>query len=344
MRNMFKPKYFTGWIVLSVLLVSCSKKDSYNVKGDEGVKFFTNNGSFGNAPLNSISYAVVNHPNPAGNGLLNLSTTIPTTVKIPVYASKPVCEDVIIKAELDNSLIAAYNTANGTNYLAFPAGILKADGLTAKIAKGTTTSVDSITIATDFTGLNTMTEPAYMAPIKLTTVSDPKLGAITTTHTKIAYIVANMEFRQIKYLATTADVQGTLISPRSSWTVNIIGALATTGSITDGSTTTFSRWNASPGDIDINLQTTQNITGLRLYTSNNGTHIPTQMDVWLSNDGINYSLVGSPLRANLTYASSYNYILFYKAIPAKYIRLRLYYTTSTNTQNRRITELDVYAN
>ena len=83
---------------------------------------------------------------------------------------------------------------------------------------------------------------------------------------------------------------------------------------------------------------------MRLYTSNSSTYIPTKVDVYLSNDGINYDLIGSPLKANLTYASSYNYILFYKAFPAKYIRLRLYYSTSTSTNNLRLTEFDVYAN
>jgi hypothetical protein len=92
------------------------------------------------------------------------------------------------------------------------------------------------------------------------------------------------------------------------------------------------------------MQSTKNVTGIRLYTSNNATHIPTQIEVSLSNDGINYDIIGSPLRANLTYASSYNYILFYKAIAAQFVRLRIFYTTSTNTQNTRVTELDVYAN
>lgn len=92
------------------------------------------------------------------------------------------------------------------------------------------------------------------------------------------------------------------------------------------------------------MQEVKNVTAIRLYTSNSSTQIPTQIEVSVSTDGINYTLVGAPLRANLTYASSYNYIVFYKPIPAKYIRLNLFYGTSTNTQNLRVTEFDVYAN
>jgi hypothetical protein len=137
---------------------------------------------------------------------------------------------------------------------------------------------------------------------------------------------------------------GFLITPRTSWAVTFNPAPTTTGSVTDGLTTTFSRWTASPVQVDVNLQTVQNVTGIRLFTATSATYVPTQVDVYLSNDGITYDKIGSPLKANLTYASSYNYILFYKAIQAKYIRLMLSYITNTNTQNYRVVELDVYAN
>lgn len=336
-------KYLTGCLLIASM-VACSKSDSYDITGDPEIKFFTRNETLGNAPLNSITYDVVNYPDVAGNGWLNLSTTLPAAIKVPVYATQPLTEDVTIGAELDNSLVAKYNAAHNTNYATLPAGFLNTSGLSAKILKGKTTSSDSITIATTVTSLNTLTEPAYLVPIKLTTVSNPSVGSITGNNSMVTYIVVNVEFRRIKYLATTADIQGALISPRTSWLISFTPAPATAGNVLDGLTTTFSRFGTSPVQVDVNLQATKNVTGIRLYTSNNATHIPTRVEVLLSTDGINYSLVGSPLRANLTYASSYNYILFYKAIPANYVRLNLYYTTSTNSQNTRLTELDIYAN
>ena len=183
-----------------------------------------------------------------------------------------------------------------------------------------------------------------MVPIKLFSVSNPAVGEITSSETHTTYIMVSVEMRRIKYNALAADAIGTLITPRTGWSIIFTPAPTTTGSVIDGSTTTFSRWAASPVQVDVNLQTARNVTGLRLYTSNNATHIPTQVEVSLSNDGINYDLIGSPLRANLTYATSYNYILFYKPIQAKYIKIRNFYTTSTNSQNLRLTELDVYAN
>jgi hypothetical protein len=342
---MLKAKYSAGCLIIASMFFSCAKDETYDVVGDSEVKFFTNATGAGNAPQNSINYNVVNIPDGASSSLLNLSSTFSGAVKFPVFATKPVSDDVTIGAELDTSLVAAYNAAHGTSYNAFPLGIFSTNGLVAHIPKGANMSTDSISVAADVTGLNKLTQKAYMAPIKLTSVSNKAVGSITSnTGTQIIYVVANVERRRVKYLATTADVIGSLLTPRTAWTASFNQTPTTTGSIFDGSTTTYNKWSASPVQVDVNMQDTKNVTGIRLYTATSATYVPTQVDVYLSNDGINYDLVGSPLKANLTYASGYNYILFYQAIPAKYIRLNLYYSTSTNTQNVRLAEFDVYAN
>lgn len=338
-------KYFIGYMAMVCLLLSCKKNKGYDIAGNPDVLFFTSNTGFGNLPDNSIAYSVVNIPDVAGSGLINLSATLPAMIKFPVFATKPVSQDVKIGAQLDNSLVTAYNSTHNTSYAAFPAGILNTDAMTATIGKNTTTSADSLTIGADLSKLKLLTGITYVAPIKLVSVSDPGVGKITSNSTiQVTYVVVNVEQRKIKYLALAAEAQGTLITPRTDWAVNFTPAPTTVGSVTDALTTTFSRWTASPVVIDINLQSTRNVTGIRLYTSNNATYIPTQVEVSISNDGINYDVIGAPLKADLTYASSYNYILFYKTIAAKYMRLKVSYVTSTNTQNYRMTELDIYAN
>jgi hypothetical protein len=269
-------------------------------------------------------------------------------IKFPVFATKEISQDVEIGAELDNTLIVGYNTSHNTNYAQLPNGLLSSTAFVAHILKGASRSADSISIPIDATKLNLLTGTVYIAPIRLTTVSGLEVGEITYGGTgTVTYIVINVEQRRIKYLALASEAQGTLIATRTSWTLlftPVATSIGGTGSVVDGSTTTYSRWSGSPVLVDVNLQAPQNVTGIRLYTTNSATNIPTQIDVLLSNDGINYDLIGSPLRANLTYANSYNYILFYKAISAKYLRLNVYYSTSTSTNNFRITELDVYAN
>jgi hypothetical protein len=344
--NMLKTKYFIECMLIASVLLSCTKNESFDIKGDPAVIFFTNNLSPGNSPQNAINYSLVNIPDPAGDGLLNLSSTIPGTIKFPVFATRPVNQDVIIGAELDNSLIEAYNAAHNTNYSEFPADMFNTDGLIAHVLKGASSSADSITLISNPTILNTLTKTAYMAPIRLTSVSEPVVGKISSNSTtQVSYIVVTVEQRKIKYLALAAEAQGSLQTPRTSWVTTLSPLpLATVGSVIDGSTATYSRWSASPGQIDVDMQTSKNVTGVRLYTSNSSTYIPTQIYIYLSTNGINYDLIGSPLKANLTYASSYNYILFYEAIQARYIRLVIYYSTSTSSSNRRLAEFDVYAN
>jgi hypothetical protein len=341
-------KYISLGMIAAGMLIACGKKEGYDITGDPQVKFFTNLEALGNAPVNSISYVVVNIPNVAGNDWVNLSTTMPATVRFPVMASAPVSQEVTIGAALDNSLIDKYNAAHGTSYLPFPAGIFNTEALSARIAAGTSISADSISIATNGAGLSTLTGKSYMAPIVLKTVSNPAAGGITSnTAIQVAYVVANVEKRLIRYNTPEAQMTGTLIADRSAWAAVLTPeptTISNGGGILDGSTASYSRWAASPGQVDINMQTAQAVTGIRLRTSTTANMIPTQVEVYLSGDGITYDLIGAPLRADLSYEGGNNFISFYKPIQAKYIRLRLFYSTSNNTQNRRITELDVYAN
>lgn len=342
---MQKAKYFFGYLMITSVFLSCKKNSSYDIVGEPEVKFFMNNTGFGNTPDNSIGYDVINIPDAAGSGLQNLFSTFPDIIKLPVFATKPVSDNVTIAAELNNSLIDEYNAAHNTNYVAFPDNVLDADDLIARIAAGSTTSDDSIAISTDLSALNTLTEESYMAPIELTSVSNPSLGEITSSTTgQVAYIIADVEQRIIEYNADPADAMGSLINPRSSWDVTFTPAPSITGDILDGSTSTYTRWNESPGQVDVNMQTTDDVTGIRLYTTNSSSRRPTQVEVYLSEDGINYDHVGSPEQDDLTFSSGNNYILFYKAVPAKYIRLKLHYSSSGNSQNRRLAEFDVYAN
>lgn len=342
---MLKLKYIIGYMAMTAIF-SCKKDDTADIKGGADTIFFTNNANLGNLPGNSVNYPLVNIPDAASSGWLNLSSGVPATIKIPVYASKPVSREVTITGTVDNSLVANYNAAKKTTYVALPSGILNTQTLSARIEEGKTTATDSISIGVNAADLKTLTEPAYMAAIKLSSVSDAGAGKITTdTALNVVYVVLNVELRQIRYLATTTDIPGTIQS-KTSWAVSFSTAPAATtaGSILDGSTTTYSRWTASPVQVDLDMQASKSVTGFRLYTSTSSTGSPTQIDVAVSDDGITYKALGSPLRANLTYASGYTYVGFYKPIGARYLRLKVYYSTSTSTQNFRIAELDVYAN
>lgn len=344
---MFKPKYMIGCLLLTAAF-SCNKdKDLADKKGSPDTMIFTNNTNTGNMPANSLSFPVLNIPDVNSNGWVNLSSGVPSTIKIPVFASKPVNSEVTVNAEIDNSLVAVYNAAHGTGYVELPAGYLNTQGLMARIPAGQTVSADSISIAVNPADFKSLTSPAYMAPVKLTTISDPAVGKITAdTAIRVAYLVFNIELRQIKYLGTTADITGTLQS-KTTWAVTLNPTpTAVTGSILDGSTSTYSRYTipTSPVQVDLDMQSSKNVTAFRLYSQTSATYTPTQIDVSVSDDGINYKVVGTGLKANLTFASGYAYVVFYKAIAARYVRLNVSYSATVSSSNGRMAELDVYAN
>lgn len=333
---------------MATALFACKKSTHIDVKGDPEVKFFTLIESPANTPANSFSYTALNIPNTGGSGWINSTNSFPSSIKFPVRASKAVGEDVTITAEIDNSLVAAYNEANDTEYQTFPADVFNLEKASATILAGEARSMDSIVIVPDGSKLGPLVAGNYMAAIRLKTVSKPTVGSVTSNEKiNTVYIVSSVEQRQIWYNAGTANITGTLVSPRTSWTASYDPTPVATsgGSIFDGSTGSYQRWpnGTTSGLLTVDMQSARNVSAIRLYTSNNTTYTPTRIDVYLSTDGVNYELMGSPLKANLAYTSSYNYIVFYKPTSARYIRLRLYYSTSTNTQNFRVTEFDVYA-
>lgn len=343
--HMSKLRLIACSLLVFSMLWSCKKDKHYDITGSPDVTFFVNLESPGNAPVNSMNFAITNIPAATG-GLETLSGNIGDAIKFPVLATKPVGEDVTISAELDNSLVAAYNDEHSTTYATIPDGVLNTAGLTATMPAGSTRTADSVTIMVNSDNLKMLTEDSYMVPVKLTSLSKPEAGKITSnTVQKVAYIVIDVEHRIIKYNAVAADAIGSLISPRTGWDVSYNPTpTLSNGSIIDGSTSTFARWNVSNVEVNVNMQGMKDVTGIRLYTTTTASQIPTAVSVYLSEDGINYKHIGSPLRANLTYASSYNYILFYKEVPAQYLRLQITYGTSSTSQNRRLAELDVYSN
>lgn len=337
-------KYSIGCIALSAMLLACSKDKKYDIRGDKEVKFFFNNLALGNAPQNSISYNVANRPDATG-AIVNISHNFPETIKVPVYATRKVTDEVVVSAQLDNSLIAEYNAANNTAFEAFPEGVLSTSGLTARITKDMDYSTDSITIAVNQSLITSLTGKAYLAPVRLTSVSKPGVGAITSVQgSSVTYIVVNPEMRYIQYNAGAADMTGTIINPRSGWEFSYNPAPIATGSVVDGNNNTFMRWGVSSVQIDLNMNETKNVTGVRIFTASSSTYNPMSYSMATSDDGINYEVIGTPARANITFSSGYSYFAFYKPITARYIRLIIGYTTSTNTNNRRLAEFDVYAN
>ncbi len=339
---MSRYTYGVSSLAFCLLLLSCSKKDNYDIKGNPDIIIFTNNLAAGNDPVNSIRYGVVNRPD-AGN-IVNLETTMPSDIRIAVYATRPVSQDISIEAELAEELIADYNATHGTGFQAFPTGMLNADNLRARISAGMSYSSDSLSLGVNLGMLSSLTGTAYMAPIRLRSVSNPNAGSLSSkAESVVTYIVAYPEMRHIRFNASEAELLGNQLADRSAWDFSYSPAPTfSNGTFWDGNNNSYIRWGTSPIEVNVNMQSEHDITGLRLRTGTNSSWSPTQVELLISNDGINYERLGRAERANLLYSNNYSYIVLYNSMQAKYLRLLLTYSTSTSTNNRRLAELDVY--
>jgi hypothetical protein len=339
---MLRYKYGVTGLALCLLMLSCSKKENYDIKGNPDVKIFTNNLAAGNDPINSIRYGVVNRPD--GSSIVNLETTMPSEIKIPVYATRGVSQDITIEAELAEELIADYNATHGTSFQAFPSGMLNAANLMARINSGMSYSSDSLSVGVNLAMLSSLTGDAYMAPIRLRSVSNENVGSLSSkAESVISYIVTYPELRYIRYDAEESELVGNQIADRTAWDFSYSPTPAfANGTFWDGSNNSYIRWSSSPIEVNVNMQAETPVTGLRLRTGTNSNWTPTQIDLYISNDGINYQSLGTAARGNLVYTGGYTYVVLYNSMPAKYLRLMLSYSTSTSSNNRRLSELDVY--
>jgi len=153
----------------------------FRIADASGVKISTNSNS-------ALLYVNTENINPADN-LISIADAV-HTFKVTNYTDTQRGDDIYadinikgtqeafrqfdVKLVVDNSLIAAYNEANGTSYIAAPAGIVSiADATMAKDAKETSTSVsisdEGKAQLTDASG--------YLIPVRVDDAADATIGS-----------------------------------------------------------------------------------------------------------------------------------------------------------------------
>ena len=113
--------------------------------------------------------------------------------------------DLTVNYAIDNSLVEAYNQANGTNYLAAPDGFATLDATSSQIAAGETAAKFSGKINSDklFTGSNLDIVGNLLVPVRITSTS---LDGITVT-TEVMYVPFTMD-KEVKGPWTVLEGNG----------------------------------------------------------------------------------------------------------------------------------------
>lgn len=322
---------FVGAFVLTVFLLSaCRDELKYDVKGD------TTNRVYVRTPtsyINTYNFSVIHTP------VSNIGVVM---AKFPARCTLEAATDLKVTFAVDNSLVSAYNNVYSTGYKQVPDSLLSIVNPVLNIPKGNFSSIDSIAMSITNQRLSYLTDPGYIVPIKITTISSTDNIAVSSNQS-IVYVIIATSVTNCYNSPLIGDMVGTLITSRTAWTATLDAtpSSGTLANMFDAKTTTY--WYVSPSkevNLTVNLGIAYtNITGIRIHCYSS-TYYLYSLIVYTSSDGITWNSQGL---ATLATVSSYQYVKFYSPIAtAKYIKVDV--KSWKSSSNLIMAEFDVYKN
>ncbi|MGC4037736.1 MAG: DUF1735 domain-containing protein [Chitinophagaceae bacterium] len=245
--------------------------------------------------------------------------------------------DIKINVQQNDSLIAAYNMQNGTNYIPFPKGSFQLAKSEVNIPAGSTVSSDLFQIKLTNVSAFTSLDMSYILPLQLK--NDPANPPVDDIN-NVVYVIVKVRYENID--PSNSGLEGTTMS-RETWT-----ATSPTGesfvfpasNTIDGDNSSI--WKAAelPGAIDIDMGSTQTVKGFFVvpgYFFNTILDF-TQVEILSSNDGNNWRSQGTYNGPPL-FDQNPVQIKFIGPVTARYFRVNL--ITSSNWLNQSaIAEID----
>ncbi|MCT4217186.1 DUF1735 domain-containing protein [Elizabethkingia anophelis] len=198
--------------------------------------------------------------------------------------------DSQVKVSIDNSLIAAYNTANGKQLLALPENMYTLNKTSLSIPKGKTVS-DILEIQFTAAASQLNKQSQYLLPVK--TVSQNAIPASND----VVYLIIRIEENNIK---SGIAVSGNTIS-RNNWSVKADsnfdpqGNAASTMIDGDNNTGWISQYGGSSAQVILDMKTTHTLKGLSItptYLYNYYEFFPKNITIYTSTDGTNWTKQG----------------------------------------------------
>lgn len=237
---------------------------------------------------------------------------------------------------VDNSLIAAYNEANGTSYKELPAGNVTVEYGSVTIGGGAVKSDDvHVAVTGDLASLK---EPfGYLIPLSL------KSSAHVDETANVVYVIVKVVESKLKSIESLEDIDGSLASDRTGW--SITGEGQNMNSAIDGNTgsyaTNFPRQNDNVLTLD--LGAVKDVTGVMVTSMY---YAPTITLIETSTDGSNFVSCGVPgegeyLNVGSGWSQDQVHVGFAGAIKAQYVRITINFAYSYSYY-QRVGEMNVY--
>ena len=280
---------------------------------------------------NVLTGAIAHTPGGSFNGL---------NAAFNVYCTVSSASGYSVSATADNSLIAAYNSANGTSYAALPDGHLLLENNPCAIGPNNNKSDGQIkaSLTGDLTGLTNA--KGYLVPLKLSAQD-----AVTSSSRGVVYLVITPAEELFRKNFTVADITGALVADRSGW--SITGGDYHSGSwpeVIDDSTDTFMRPWGSPIMFTITFDKEYEMTGLRITARTDNAsyqnYQPNAITIEYSLDGEVYTELGTATSADGSLVKNVpsSYVALYGSQKMKYIRI-----TASYGSNMGVGDFNIYA-
>lgn len=267
-------------------------------------------------------------------------------LKIPVYSATMSKSDVWVEADVDNSLVADYNSKNATNHCAFPEGVVEWVKSSVHVLSGSMVSVDSLEVRVSPDYYEKFTESTYLLPIRLVSSTDGSISSLES----ICYLQVNSSFKALNDGAGIEQMQGNKISEKSLWEFSLDSDPDKDFTACyDGDRKTWIGFDKDYPVITLDLGKEYNVSGIELLTfedipeSEQWYYKMDGIQIEVSQDGIQWTDLGS----TNSFAMNDNFSIFpfFGGIKAQFIRLTIDYgwAAAWGAEYMRIHEIEVYS-
>lgn len=336
MKRNIKYAVLSLLAVAGITLTSCSSDEVYDVVGNP------NNLIYFKANADNTFTGTVAHTPVGDFGSLN--------AKFPVLIQRAVSQDTKVTAVVDNSLVATYNEAHNTSYVAMPESAVNLGGMTVTIPKGEIRATDSIEVTLNESALASLTESAYLLPIRIAEVQGEGVGS---EERGVGYILINTATKVIKDISDVSEMTGTLLTDYTGWTAKYSSETTINaedlfdGDITNGPQLRTDEADGKTTTVIVDMVSSKKVSGLRVaryaYKYSWGSYswwddyYFTSVKIEASNNGNNWTVLDTA--TNMIKSEGYQYIAFYGGVSTRYLRLTIDSSPSTVSS---LAELGVY--
>ncbi len=283
---------------------------------------------------NTLTGSIAHTPSGSFNGV---------NAAFDVYTTVFSASGYTVTASVDNSLIDAYNSANGTSYKSINESLIKIANNPATIEANANKTTEQLKVSLEG-DLSTLTDKSgYLIPVTFSAN-----GAVTSSSRGVVYIIVTPVEELFRKNLAFEDIGGSLVEDRSGWTIEGESDLYTESyqheSLLDGDGNTYVRTWGGPVVFKIDFGKELDVTAVSLLPRQDNpwyaSYHPYSIQIEYSEDGNIYTELGTAMQANgeIVSFNGAAYAALYGSQKMRYIRITASYNSNMGTA-----EFNVYS-